>query len=443
MGAPTVAWTEIDGVNVVHGDELGPLRASLVFRIGKTDEYLHANGLTHLAEHLALFALGQPPHYQNGAVRTCVTSFDTIGDPEQVVTFVRGVCESLGRLDGERLEAETRVLEVEAQQRGRGLSSVMFLWRYGAGGPGLWGFDEYAVRTATAESVQMWADHVFRVGNAALVLSGPPPAGLRMPLAAGQRLHVPALEPLLPRTPAQFRVDRPQVGGLAAVRRSVAASMYSDLLRRRLVERLRRDLAVSYSPTAEYDRYDAETAHVLVEADVHPDHLAAAAEALHGVVDEMADDGVAEAEITASLDEARRSRELADSGTRAYVEALGWLLSGERTSWDAFWDETQALTPDQLLAPAQQARDDMLYAVPSGSELDVDQVALAPRSSLEPELGGDFLTPTQEAPAGSRLAASAEGVERIWPDGTRSTVRYDNCRAALACTRRMPLWRGY
>ena len=75
-----VGWTEIDGVPVVHGDEPGPLRASLIFRVGRTDEYLHANGITHLAEHLALYALGQPPHYQNGSVRTSVTSFASIGN---------------------------------------------------------------------------------------------------------------------------------------------------------------------------------------------------------------------------------------------------------------------------------------------------------------------------------------------------------------------------
>jgi hypothetical protein len=431
MEQPTVRWTEVDGVQVVHADEPGPLRASLAFRIGKTDEYLHANGITHIAEHLALFALGQPPHYQNGSVRTCFTTFDTVGDEQQVVDFVSGVCEALSRLDGERLDSETRVLEVEARQRGRSMAHLLYQWRYGAGGPGLWGFDEYAIHTASPSSVQLWADQVFRAGNAVLILSAAPPAGLRVPLPPGGWLPVPALAPVLPETPAQLLVERPSIGGLAVVDRTVAASAATQLLGRRLVERLRRDLAVSYSPAAEYDRYDAETAHVLIEADIHPDHLDAATAALHAVVEDLAVNGVTEAELAGYLDESRRSLVgLSTSGGMAYVEALAWLLSGERTPWDAHWAETEALTPADLVAPAVQMRDSMLYAVPSGSQL--DDVPRAPMSSVQPELAGTPLTRTEEAAPGSQLFESPEGVEHRWADGTRVTVRYDTCRATLA-----------
>lgn len=427
-----VGWTEIDGVPVVHGDEPGPLRASLIFRVGRTDEYLHANGITHLAEHLALYALGQPPHYQNGSVRTCVTTFDTMGDAEQVVSFLAGTCEALAHLDADRLEAEARVIEVEAQQRGTGLSALLFQWRYGASGPGLWGFEEYAGRATDAAAVQQWADYVFRAENAVLVLSAPPPDGLRLPLPHGARLPVPPLEPVLPETPAQFRADRPQIGALAAMTRSVAASTYSELLRRRLVDRLRRDLAVSYSPSVEYDRYDAGTAHLIVVADVHPDHVSPATSALVDVVDELADVGVTEQELADLLSEGRRTLALADSSGKAFVEGLGWLLSGERTAWDAHQAETEALTPEDLLAPAREARDGMLYAVPAGADLDEARIPMAPRSSIQPPLGGRPLTRSTAAPEGAALNASPLGVERTWPDGTRATVRYDTCRAVLA-----------
>jgi hypothetical protein len=427
-----VTWTEVDGVSVVHGHEPGPLRGSLAFRIGKTDEYLHANGITHLAEHLALHALGQPPHYQNGSVRTCITTFDTVGDDEQVISFFSGTCEALVRLDAERLEAERRILQVEAQQRGFGLSSQLFSWRYGAGGPGLWGFEEYAVLGASAEAIQTWADYVFRAQNAVLVLSGPPPAGLRLPLPPGVRIPVPELSPMLPHTPARFSTGRPQVGGLATLSRSVSATAYADLLGRRLVDRLRRELAVSYAPWVEYDRYDAAQAHLLVTADVHPDHLAAATAALVGVVEEMAEEGVTEQELAGLRVERHTSLAVADTAACALVEAFTWLLSGERTPWDAFEAEADALVPDDLLAPAREARDGMLYAVPQGVSLDMDRIVEAPSTSLEPELHGSSLTPSMAAPSGATMSVSDDGVERTWPDGTRSTVRYRTCRAVLA-----------
>lgn len=427
-----LTWTEVDGVAVVHVDDDGPLRASLVFRIGKTDEYLHANGITHLVEHLALYALGQPPHYQNGSVRTCITTFDTMGDDEQVIAFLRGTCEALTHLDATRLEAERRVLEVEARQRGTGLSSELYTWRYGASGPGLWGLDEYAVRGTSAEAVQAWADHVFRAENAVLLMSGPPPAGLSLPLRHGARLPVPALEPVLPETPAQFTTGRPAVGGMAAITRSVAASSYSELLKKRLVDRLRRDLAVSYSPEVEYDRYDATTAHLIVVADIHPDHLTPAASALVQVVDEMATAPVDAAELAAHKNERRTMLGLLDPMSKAASEALSWLLTGESTPWDAYEDEFEGLTADDLLEPARQTRDGMLYAVPAGAELDDADIPQAPRSSLAPELGGKDLVRSTAAPAGSRLKVSDEGVERWWADGTRATVRYSTCRALLA-----------
>jgi zinc protease len=426
-----VIWTEIDGVPVVHVDEPGPLVASLVFRVGKTDEYLHANGITHIAEHLALFALGQPPHYQNGSVRTSITTFDTTGDAEQVTTFLTGICTALGALDGSRLEAERRVLEVEAQQRGGALTSALYTWRYGAQGPGLWSFEEYAVLGTSIESVQSWADYVFRAENAVLLLSGPPPAGLRLPLRRGPRIPPPRLEPLLPQTPAQFRSGYPQIGALAALPRTVASSAYAELLRRRLVDRLRRDLAVSYSPTVEYDRYDRDLAHLIILADLHPDHVATAASALVDVVDELADQPVLDAEVAEMIAEGRKLREQTPPIGRAYIEAMNLAIGGERKPWDEFQSAFAALQPSDLLELGRAARDGMLYAVPAGAVLDETTIVTAPGSSLEPELEGAALTPSVSAAPGLRLTASPEGVQ-VTTDGARATVRYATCRATLA-----------
>ena len=427
-----VQWTEIDGVAVVHGRDTGPLRASLVFRIGKVDEYLHANGITHLAEHLALFTLGQAPHYQNGSVRSAVTSFDTMGDAGQVIGFLAGICSALSSLPTDRIQSEVRVLEVEAGQRGRGPVDSLFTWRYGASDAGLWGFEEYVTHHVAAESLQAWASHVFTRGNCVLVLSGPPPEGLRLLLPQGGRIPPPALQPVLPQLPAQFQIGRPEICGLATVPRGVAAAAYAFLLRRRLVERLRIDLAVSYSPQVDYDPHDGDVAHVLVRADIHPDHVAAAAAGFHAVVCELADTGPTPQEVAEYVAESRQMRSMPETVGLAMYEAMSLLLGGRTTPYDSFWDELDALTPEQVRAPAVEVRDSMLYGVPNETSLPVDAVAVAPTSSLEEPVTGRRLTSLDTAAQGGSLVISPAGMTQTWPDGTSTTVRFSTCRATLA-----------
>ena len=63
-----VQRTDVDGVPAfwVQGD--GPLRASLVFRIGQADEPLVRRGWTHLLEHLALHGHDSIRRPTNGSV---------------------------------------------------------------------------------------------------------------------------------------------------------------------------------------------------------------------------------------------------------------------------------------------------------------------------------------------------------------------------------------
>ena len=154
----------------------------------KTDEYLYANGITHLVEHLACSPLGHTPAYQVASVRTCITTFDTMGRRRsRVVAFLRRTCEALthpSTRPGSRRSAGS--LEVEARQRGAGPSSGVT--RGGTAPPvvqGLWG---WTVRRPQddAEAVQAWRT-TCSAPRTPLLMSGPPPAGLSLPLPHGAR----------------------------------------------------------------------------------------------------------------------------------------------------------------------------------------------------------------------------------------------------------------
>src|SRR2546423_15677274 len=79
-----ITRTEIDGVPVFSAPADGPLRAALLFRVGKAAETLANNGITHLVEHLALTAVGQQHYQSNGFVEGLLTGFGFTGPPSNV-----------------------------------------------------------------------------------------------------------------------------------------------------------------------------------------------------------------------------------------------------------------------------------------------------------------------------------------------------------------------
>lgn len=435
-----VRWSEVDGVNVAWSEEPGPLRASLVFRIGKADERLAVNGITHLIEHLALFPLGQQPHYQNGAVRTSLTSFDTAGDPSEVSAFLSGVCASLGALPADRLAMERRVVETEASRRPGGTFTSALAWRFGPNGPGLWSAEEFALQTVDAAALQSWADQVFTRENAVLVLSGPPPASLRLSLPSRGRLAVPPLVDMLPRTPAWFQHSWPDVGMLTVLPRSSAAVAYMYALQHDLVENLRIRLGMAYSPSVDYEPYDGDTALLFARADAHREHLEQVTQVFAGTVSGLADRGPSPERMTEYRDVATRQYAHPGAGLAAALyEATDLLLSGTYTPIGEIRARLDAMTDADVGDAARAARDALLYAVPGGVTLPVDRAVRAPLYSTEPPVTGRRLQPIGVSqPVGSprpeapELVVGEDGLSLDTGDGRISTVRFATCRVALA-----------
>ena len=211
-------WTETDGVATVWTDVPGPLRAELLFRTGIADETLVTRGLTHLIEHIVLGAIDDPAHHHNGFVGHTLTGFLATGDPEEVAASLLGMCRGLASLPSNRLDAEKHVLEAEDAARSNDLGSELLTWRFGAAGFGLAGLSELGVRSATIERLRDFGAQRFTRGNAVLWLTGPPPPGLRLEFAEGERQPLPPLEPL----PQMFPV------GSSMTRRAASLSVRSS-----------------------------------------------------------------------------------------------------------------------------------------------------------------------------------------------------------------------
>ena len=106
---PSVCTTEIDGVPVFWQDAPGPLTAGLMFACGTRDESFLTIGVTHLVEHLVMSTLPRVHHDRNASVDLTTTSFYATGRPDQVVAFLRGVCEGISAAPVDRLAQEAGI----------------------------------------------------------------------------------------------------------------------------------------------------------------------------------------------------------------------------------------------------------------------------------------------------------------------------------------------
>src|SRR4029077_16169031 len=117
--------------------------------------------------------------------------------------FFQRLCENLRALPLDRLAAEARVLEAEAQSRQGGALGLRLATLYGCQGWGLIGYPEFALQHPQPDQVQAWADDRFTADNAVLGLSGPMDPPPMLDLKPGGRIASPALTPVSSlRTPA-------------------------------------------------------------------------------------------------------------------------------------------------------------------------------------------------------------------------------------------------
>ncbi len=258
--------TEVDGVPVVWSEVPGPLRAGLLFRVGEADERLVEHGVTHLVEHAAIRTAGRE-HSLGGSVGLLETHFQVWGGEDRVVAGLAALCAALCDLPRDGLDVERRVLAAEAAASGSALPHLLLHERCGARGLGVAVLDELGLRALDDDAVLRWATRWFVRGNAALWLSGSPPAGLALELFDGDRAAAPDAR-ALPGLALPARVDGPAgavaVGALATSGADDSlAGLVAAALERRAHDMLRTTLGVSYEVDGRAGRVSGGARHVV------------------------------------------------------------------------------------------------------------------------------------------------------------------------------------
>jgi len=428
-----VNLTTVNEVPVVWAETPGPLRATLMFRVGRADEHLPWGGITHLVEHLALFQLGPTQRYEfNGAVTSNRTMFYATGSTAEIVTFLALVTTALGNLPLDRVETEKTVLQAEASSRSMSAGDFMFSLRFGTRGNGLHRYREFGLLHVPPAWITGWAARYFNRDNAVLWLSGPPPGDLSLMLPAGQRVLESAVQPLALSLPAYAQAPVGGAGVSMVAPRSTALAMATNIAAARLLKRLRFDKGIAYSVLGGYFPMDREQAQVSLWTDAQPGQAAAVLNDTVQTMYGISSAGPTAEELATEVDNIARSFDREDA-------ALAWL---DRTAVRILNAEpiqrpADLLADMQTVTPAA-ARDAMAPALKTAIYLGPEDVATPPGintyvPTFALEVQGQGLRHVQgrlwrHPPT---LIVTNEGVTLKINPAESITVRYDSCEAVL------------
>lgn len=438
----------LDGVaTFVAHDGRPTLTATLMFRFGMADEPLVASGWMHLLEHMALHGVVPGRLDVNGSVGLLVTRFDVSGEPRDVAWYLTALTERLLRVDPQVFAHEVRVLGLEAERRPPTPLTESLIWRFGAQGPGIAGYQEPGLVRASPIGLEYLAREVFTSCNAALCLSGDVPDGLRLHLPPGALRPTMAVEPWSQPMPGAYGHYSPEVIGTGLLRRSTAALAATRLVTERVFNHLRHAQGVAYSPGGSYEVVAGDTALAAVWARVGEAEIAGAAALINGAVRDIAANGPHPDELSDYVSTALR---YADDPVlrvgRVWAQATDHLVGWEHLEDERLTGELRELSASLVASAATEFVDSLLIGVPVGTKLELPGVPVIagpdnagiPGKVFHPAhgatslvgQGNQFVTNgtylQRKSPAGN-LTVDLSNLAGVlaWPDGARRLIRPD------------------
>lgn len=361
----SVHETEIDGVRCFWVDIGRPtLQATLAFRQGMVDESLNESGWLHLIEHSALHGRGGGRLGINGSVGLLYTTFDAHGPRDLVVAHFGDLARWLAEPDFSDLARERDVLAAESAMRGGAVGGAL-AWRYGARGPGVCNFNEPGLSRVNESSLTDRAHRVFTRENAVLVLDGPPPSGLSLPLDHGALTTIPPAVPCDDTLPAMY-LDDSGVVLSGVVDRSGPAMMIPPVLEQMLKARFRDSAGAAYGPWATYEAVDPDHAVVIAGTDIGPQMHSKLATEVMELLDGLGKSGLPEELVRNAVDQYIQGvSDPYNAFGVAYRNAI-MVLNGEPSeTLEEMLGSVRSVTADSLQEPIESFRRSLLLGIHS------------------------------------------------------------------------------
>ncbi|MFJ8228689.1 hypothetical protein ACIQ9E_01835 [Streptomyces sp. NPDC094448] len=381
----------IDGVPVLWTEEPGPFEAVLIFGGGILDEPLAVRGAMRLVAHLAQSALPRRNHPSRDWQDLESTYFTASGSPEQVTRYLDGICRALARLPLHRLAHEAEVLGTADLSPVSEVAQNLLWGRYGHTGPGSANHEGPGLHGVSAEDVRSAAARVFHRDNAALVLTGPPPEGLRLPLPAGERPAVRAAAPEVITGAVWFPSDVPDPGMSWSGDPGDPALLLSHyVFRERLVQALRHRNGLSHEIRDVHLPLGPGRAEFIFWPDSREGHEQRVAELMWQEALRLASEDPTEAELAREVTAYRERAATVERPVDELLEAAGCLLvDRDYQDLEARLESLAQVAPEQLRAAFATALKTAVLTVPNGLHLELPQLDGRPVPQLTCNTYGD------------------------------------------------------
>lgn len=391
----------VDQVQIHHFPSQDTVcHATLLFMAGERDETLATHGTLHALEHLVMDALRRTPIEINAEVDRDTTQFVASGSPRLVADFLAGVCAQLQEPPLDRLEHEKSVLAAEMRDVGHP-GGPLLTARYGWRDAGLADCPGPGPEGATAAAVRDLARRWFRAANAVLLVDGPWPSDLRLPLPGG---------PLPERSwPAPRRWERPHAvtvdGAACAVSlilppesASRRNAVIQEVVEARLTEALRHLGGLSYVVESEVFPVAGQLWDLVLHAEPPPAQAIEAARVLIAAVTELLAAGPTEEELDFARERVHERYRGREAGLHTVVvEAIAARSGVQFPRLDPA--DLQSLSRDEIAACLRDLAGNVLFLVSDDSEkvlneFQIPQTPIAPLSTEPLPPGRTFRPPT-------------------------------------------------
>ena len=364
-----VRETQIDGVLCFHVDTGRPASAAhLLFRQGLADEPVHETGWLHLLEHLALLDRETLTRPIEGRQTLLLTHFAAFGGPEAITEQVGALARWLSNPDLRLLARERGILQAAAHEPSDGLIRSL-TWRYGAAGPGVASYAEVGAIRATEQALVERSRKVFNAANAILVLDGPPPAGLSVPLPPGEYHHAPDAVPLQRRLPTAYR-DEVGLTLSGVVTRTHEAGFLPDILERALHDGLRQHSGGAYGLWSAMTDVDNTQAVIAAGSDLVPEMLPGLAGAVLEVTGRLAENGVPRDWVVEAVERRLRIFESPAAMVETALEGAYAALSEQvPLSYEELLAQLRGTDPMRVDHAARELHASLLVGLPEAAPL--------------------------------------------------------------------------
>jgi len=417
-----VVQRRLGGVPFFAVEAAAPVYAGISFRVGRADETAASTGVTHLVEHLVMPPASYPDVECNGTVENLFTTVWAAGSSPNVARFLHEVVDRVIALPFERLDVERRILAAEQDTRGPSSIQQAIALRFGPLAHGLTGYLEYGVQRLTEDEIAAWTADRFTAGNA-VIWATDPALDLDVTLPSGSRRPAPEPRPIeYVEYPSVYTSDAGGVLLSMLVSRSYAFGIGRAVLERRLRDRVRYELGLSYDVSTDSMALTGELALAWVIADVSDANLERWCEEALRVFDELAADGPTDAELESEKGRARQDD--LDTSPSRWAGWLTWtaeqhLLDRPYESRDESSRAFEELTCGQVAEALQEARSSLLLVGP-------ESTPVLPGFAEYPIYSTQRVSGRRHRPSGrrDRLRRSLRDVELIAsPEGVMSARR--------------------